>query len=60
MGHDTAHWEGIGRIPPQVNPQVDREETLENTGWHMGLSPTGLRDDVGGTAGGGDLRLPLP
>ena len=25
VGHDTAHWEDFGRIPPQGGPQADRE-----------------------------------
>ena len=29
MGDDAAHQEGVGRIPPQGVPQVDRESTLE-------------------------------
>ena len=41
VGHDTAHWEGFGRIPPQGVPKADREETSERMGRSMDLSPTG-------------------
>ena len=57
VGHDTTHWEGFGRIPPQVVPQADGEATLERTGWSIDLSPPRGGDVGGGTAGGGDLSL---
>ena len=49
---------GIGRIPPQGDPQADREASLAKEGWSVGIPPTGGRDGGGGTARGGDLRLP--
>ena len=57
VGHDTPHWEGLGRIPPQGGPQADGEETSERTGRSMGLPPAGGSDDRGGTTVGGDVRL---
>ena len=27
MDHDTAHWEGLGMIPPQGGPQADGDAT---------------------------------
>ena len=59
VGHDTAHWESFGWIPPQGGLQADGEATSERTGRSMGLSPAGGRDGGGGIAGGGDLCLPL-
>ena len=32
MGDDTSHWEDVGRIPPQVDPQYDGLETSEGGG----------------------------
>ena len=29
VGDDTNHWEGFGRIPPQVGPQDDGTSTAE-------------------------------
>ena len=60
VGHDTPHWEGFGRIPPQGGPQAHEEETSEKTGWSMSLTPAGVHDGVGDTTVGGDLCLPSP
>ena len=60
MGHETVHWEGFKKIPPQIGPQADEEVNSEKTGWSMNISPTGGRYGGGGIAGGGYLRLPLP
>ena len=48
MGHDTMHWEGVGRIPQQGGPQADGEEISERTGRSMGLFPAIGYDDRGG------------
>ena len=60
MGPDTAHEEGVGRIPPQGGPQADGAETAEGMGRRMVLPPAGGCDGRGGFAGHGDLRLPPP
>ena len=60
MDDDAAHWEGVGRIPPQGGPQADREATSEREGRSVDIPPSGGRDDGSGTSGGGDLRLPTP
>ena len=60
VGHDTEHWEGLGRIPLQSGPQYDREKTSESTGRWMGVYPSGGSDGGGGIAGGGYLRIPSP
>ena len=31
VGDDTAHWEGLGRIPPQGGLQADGTTTLERS-----------------------------
>ena len=56
--YDTAHREGVGRIPPQGGPQADIEPTLEREGWSVGIPPDGGRDGGSGTAGGGYILLP--
>ena len=32
VGADNAHWEGLGRIPPQGGPQADWMPALEREG----------------------------
>ena len=59
MGNDTAHWGGVGQIPPQSVPQSDGETNLERTGRWMVVSPAGGSDGGGRIIGGGDLRLLL-
>ena len=58
MVHDPLHSEGIGWIPPQGERQADKEATLEGKGRCLDIPPSGGRNSGGGTAGGGDLRLP--
>ena len=60
QGSDTAHEEGVGRIPPQGGPQADGSETMEGTVRRLGLPPSGGCDGVGGVTGGGYLRLLPP
>ena len=60
MGTDSAHEEGVGRIPPQGGPQADGEATVERTGRRLGLPPVGGGYGGGGRAGSGDLCLPSP
>ena len=60
MGDDAAHWEGVGRIPPQGGPQAERGETLERGGQSVDITPSGGRDGGSGTAGCGYLRLLRP
>ena len=57
MGDNTAHWEGLGRIPSQGGPQADGKITSEKIGGWMGVYPNGGRDDGGGITGGEDLHL---
>ena len=59
-GDDPTHWEGVGRIPTQGDPQADGESTLAREVWSVDIPPSGGRDGEDGTAGGGDLRLPPP
>ena len=59
MGPDTAHEEGVGRIPPQGGPQADTVATAGGTGRRLGLPFSGGCDGGGGFSGGGDLRLSL-
>ena len=59
MGDDTAHWEGLGRIPPQVGLQADGKTTSESTVRWMVLSPAGGNYVKGGFTGCGDQFLPL-
>ena len=58
MGHETPHWEGLGKIPPQGGPQADREEASEKKGRSMGLPLAEGRDGGGGIVGDRDLHLP--
>ena len=60
VGNDTAHWEGVGRIPPQGGPQTDGTEISEVEGWEVGVPPSGGSDGGIGVTGGGDLHLPPP
>ena len=60
MGHDTENGEGLGRVTPQVGPQVYGEATLDRTGRVWGIFPSGVHDGVVVLVGGGDLRLPPP
>ena len=53
MGPDSAHEEGVGRIPPQGGPQDDEVETTEGMGQRLGLPPSGVCDGIGGLAEGG-------
>ena len=59
LGDNPLHWEGVGRIPPQGGPQADRVETLAKEVSRMGIPPSEGCDGGGGTAEGGDLRIPL-
>ena len=58
QGSDTAHEEGVGRIPPQGGPQADGSETMEGTVQRLGLPPSGGCHGGDRFAGCGDLRLP--
>ena len=60
MVHNTPHWEGFGRIPPQGFPQAYREVTFQRKGRSMVIQPTGRRDGGDGIAGCGDLHPPTP
>ena len=60
MGDYATHWEGVGRIPPQADPQAYREENLEREVRSVDITPAGGHDFGSRTAGGGDLRLPPP
>ena len=53
VGSDTAHEEGVGRIPPQGGPQADGTETAEGVGRRLVFSPSGICDGGGGFVGGG-------
>ena len=57
MDHDTAHWEGFGKIPPQGGPQADVKATPVSMERIMGISPSGGFDGGGGISGDGDLHL---
>ena len=59
MGHDTEHWEGVGRVSPQGGQQAYRGATLAREGGHVEIPPNVVRDDGSGTSGGGNLRLLL-
>ena len=41
MSTDSAYEEGIGRIPPQDEPQADGTAAVEGSGKSMGLPPYG-------------------
>ena len=58
VGGELPHWEGVERIPPQGGRQADGKATLAREGLLVGISPSVGRNGGGGTAGGGDLRLP--
>ena len=60
VGDDAAHWEGVGKIPPQVSLQADREATSEREVRSVDINLTGGRDGTSGPSGVGDLRLPPP
>ena len=56
----TSHIGGRGGwIPPKRGLQAGKEETSSREGRSVGITPDGGRNCIGGTAGGGDLRLPL-
>ena len=59
MGHDTTHWEGMGKIIPQGGPQDYGEATTEKTVWSTGLSLSIRYDGGDRIAGGGKLSLIL-
>ena len=59
MGHDTTHWEGMGKIIPQGGPQDYGEATTERTVWSTGLSLSIRYDGGDRIAGGGNLSLIL-
>ena len=44
---------------PQGGPQADGEATSAREGHHVDIPPVGVCNVGGGTAGGGDLHLPL-
>ena len=54
---DPTPWEGFRRIPSLGGPKADRGATSEREGWCVGIPPAGGHNDVGGPAGGGDLRF---
>ena len=58
MGDEAMHREGVRQIPPQGDPQADREEKSDRGGRSVDIPPTEGRDGVNGTSGTGDLRLP--
>ena len=60
VGHDTAHWEILGRIPPQSGLQAYGEATLERIVRIMDLSPSGGSDGGSGIIGGRYLCIQLP
>ena len=60
IGYVSAHWEYLGWIPPQGEPQNDMAKTVEMTGLNLGVPPTSGGDFGGGPAGGGYLCHPLP
>ena len=37
VGAVPAHWEDLGRIPPQDGPQTVGVETKERNGWELGI-----------------------
>ena len=39
MGDDTTHWEGLGKIPPQVGMQADRTKTSDRAVQWMSVDP---------------------
>ena len=57
---DAAYEEGVGRIPPQGGPKVDRTATTEVLVRRMVLPPYGGCNGGIGVAGDGDLRLRPP
>ena len=59
VGDDTAHWEGVGWIPPQGRSQAGGTATSEG-GWKVGVSSAGGSDGRGTVTGGEDIRLPRP
>ena len=59
MGHDTTHWEGMGKIIPQGGPQDYGEANTERTVWSTGLSLSIRYDGGDRIAGGGKLSLIL-
>ena len=60
VGYVTAHWEDLGRIPPQGGPYNDEASTADGTGCYVGLLRTVGGDVIGGHTWGGDLRLLPP
>ena len=60
VGCDLLHWEGFGWITSQGDPKAHGEATLARKGWRMGISPAGVHNGRGNTAGSEDVRLPPP
>ena len=49
---NTVHWEGFGRIPPQIGPQADGMSTSEREVLKVVLSTTGGSNGGGRITGG--------
>ena len=60
VGDYTAHWEGVGPIPPHCGPQDGRETPSESGEWSVDTPPTGGHNDRSETVGDEDLCIPQP